>query len=143
MQTRKSQRKFSKIIKKQAPFLRPVFKRSHCEAFDLISSSSRKHGLFLFIPQFIGWKNPSFASHVFTYLRTVLSSTLAHTAEMLAAASSPQPHSSALAYKSHAAQSSQYPVCFSLYSINQTVQKSRSGTAWQYAIAEKSSLNNS
>ena len=47
------------------------------------------------------------------------------------------------AIKSHAAQSSQYPVCFSLYSINQTVQKSRSGTAWQYAIAEKSSLNNS
>ena len=45
--------------------------------------------------------------------------------------------------KSHAAQSSQYPVCFSLYSINQTVQKSRSGTAWQYAIAVKSSLNNS
>ena len=47
------------------------------------------------------------------------------------------------ASKSHAAQSSQYPVCFRLLSINQTVQKSRSGTAWQYTIAEKSSLNNS
>ena len=50
----------------------------------------------------------------------------------------------AASIKSHAAQSSQHPVCFSrLLMINQTVQKPRSGTAWQYAFAEKSSLNNS
>ena len=47
------------------------------------------------------------------------------------------------AFKSHAAQSSQYPVRFSLLLINQTAQKPRSGTAWQYAFAEKPSLNNS